>query len=374
MADKLSKFIFKDITSDPVLVSGYSDLLYDYAQFLIGQPTHVYSEAYQRLLAYSDVLSLSEDEVHQNLSQQIVILMSILFPDNNDVAMYKESVYKNVSNYASLSYLEKHDKLTDLAGGFLRELTFHAHRIGNKIPYSDASFFDSQMALLEELNTSKYYSFSAPTSMGKTFVLLSFIKNQIRKGSAENFAIVVPTRALLSEIANKIIVEFEDLLGDGCHKVITTTAAVQSDEKFIAVLTPERLYYAILKQPDLQFSYIFIDEAHKITDKDKRSMIYYKILDMLRNQPSARIYFSSPVIPNPDVFLELTNFYQQADQAASGRVFKFSPVIQNKVYIDFVNNQISLINPITNDHVCCGSLPVNCSTRMDAIALFAEET
>ena len=373
MADKLSNFLLKDITSDPTLLSGYSTLLYDYAQFLIGQPSVSYSEEYQRLLVYSDLLSLSEDEVHQNLSQQIVILMSILFPDNSEVALHKESVYKNVSNYASLAYLEKHDKLTDLEGGFLRELTFHAHRVGNKIPYSNASFFDSQMALLEELDNSKYYSFSAPTSMGKTFVLLSFIKNEIRKGTNENFAIVVPTRALLSEIANKIIVEFKDLLGDGCHKVITTTAAVQNGEKFIAVLTPERLYYALLKQPDLQFSYIFIDEAHKITDKDKRSIIYYKILDMLRNAPNARIYFSSPVIPNPDVFLELTNFYQQDDQVASGQVFKFSPVIQNKVYVDFVNNEISLINPITNDHIFCGSLPSNCSTKMDAITFFGQK-
>ena len=373
MADKLSKYLLKDITSDSMLLSGYSALLYDYAQFLIGQPAPHFSEAYQRLLVYSDLLSLSEDEVHQNLSQQIVILMSILFPDNNEVALHKESVYKNVSNYASLAYLEKHNKLMDLDSGFLRELSFHAHRIGNRIPHSNVSLFDSQMALLEELDANKYYSFSAPTSMGKTFVLLSFIKSQLRKGSNENFAIVVPTRALLSEIANKIIVEFKDLLGDGCHKVITTTAAVQNGEKFIAVLTPERLYYALLKQPDLQFSYIFIDEAHKITDKDKRSIIYYKILDMLRNDSNTHIFFSSPVIPNPDVFLELTNFYQQDDQVASGRVFKFSPVIQNKVYIDFVNNELRLINTLTNHHIRCGSLPSNCSTKMDAIAFFGRE-
>lgn len=373
MADKLSNFLLKDITSDPMLLEGYSTLLYDYSQFLIGHPVPSYSESYQRLLLYSDLLSLSEDESHHNLSQQIVILMSILFPDNSDVTMHKESVYKNVSNYASLAYLEKHHKLVGPEGDFLRELTFHAHRIENRIPYSNASFFDSQMALLEELGANKYYSFSAPTSMGKTFVLLSFIKSQIRNGTNENFAIVVPTRALLSEIANKIIVEFADVLGDGCHKVITTTAAVQNGEKFIAVLTPERLYYALLKQPDLLFSYIFIDEAHKITDKDKRSIIYYKILDMLRGKPGAHIYFSSPVIPNPDVFLELTNFYQQDDQVASGRVFKFSPVIQNKVYIDFVNNELSLINSITNDHISCGVLPSNCSSKMDAITFFGKE-
>jgi len=287
--------------------------------------------------------------------------------------MHKESVYKNVSNYASLSYLEKNDKAAEMEGGFLRELTFHAHRIENKIPHSDVSLFDSQMDLLAELGASKFYSFSAPTSMGKTFVLLSYIKRLIRNGSNENFAIIVPTRALLSEIANKIIIDFKDVLGENCHKVITTTAAVQNGERFIAVLTPERLYYALLKQPDIIFSYVFIDEAHKITDKDKRSIIYYKILDMLRTTPDTHIYFSSPVIPNPDVFLELTNFYQQDTQIASGRAFKFSPVIQNKVYIDFVNNKLSIINPITNSHVSCGSLPGTCSSKMEAITFFGKE-
>lgn len=38
--------------------------------------------------------------------------------------------------------------------------------------------------------------------------------------------------------------------------------------------------------------HLFIDEAHKISDKDKRSIIYYKILDMLKERPFVHIYFS----------------------------------------------------------------------------------
>jgi len=83
MVDKLSNFLLKNISNDPVLLSGYSTLLYDYSQFLLGQPAPVYSELYQKLLLYSDLLSLSEDESHHNLAQQIVILMSIIFSDNS---------------------------------------------------------------------------------------------------------------------------------------------------------------------------------------------------------------------------------------------------------------------------------------------------
>lgn len=122
----------------------------------------------------------------------------------------------------------------------------------------------------------------------------------------------------MSEIANNMIIDFKDYLGVGCHKIITNTSSVKKDDKFIAVLTPERFYYSLLKQPEIIFNYIFIDEAHKISDKDKRSVTYYKILEMLKGNSNSHIYFSSPIIPNPDIYLELTDFYTQSDNQSTG--------------------------------------------------------
>ena len=277
------------------------------------------------------MLSLSANQAHQNIAQQIVILVSHLFPENNEVELVKESVYKNVSNFASLDLLKKNQKLLNRQYDFLRELEVASHRIENKIPDSDGSFIDTQKSVMDNLNTNQYYSFSAPTSMGKTFVIMSFIRSKLKNNCNENFVIVVPTRALLSEIANNVISEFKDYLGIGCHKVITNTSSVNYNDKFIAILTPERLYYSLLKQPDIIFHYIFIDEAHKISDKDKRSVTYYKILEMLKGNYNSSIYFSSPVIPNPDIYLELTDFYTQSNNQSSGQAFSFSPVIQNKI-------------------------------------------
>lgn len=96
-----------------------------------------------------------------------------------------------------------------------------------------------------------------------------------------------------SEIANKIIKEFKDFIGTGKHRIVTTLASIAENDKFIAVLTPERLYYSILENPELKYQYLFIDEAHKISSRDKRSITYYKILDMLKSNNNVRIYFSS---------------------------------------------------------------------------------
>lgn len=331
MPDKLADFILKDISGDTFLQAQYERLLVDYVRSRFGVAQTTFDDNYRSLLRYADLLSISDAEAHNNLAQQIVILLGELFSNEDEVKLFKESVYQNVSNFASLEYIRDEQNIRTQSD-FLREICVSTHQIINRIPDSDKAFFDTQRLALNDIANSQYYSFSAPTSMGKTFVIINFIKTKLKTNSASNFVIIVPTRALLSEIANKLINELKDYLGIDCHKVVTTMVSVQADEKFIAVLTPERLYHALLKQPKIEFKYLFIDEAHKISDKDKRSVIYYKILDLLRMRPLVHIYFSSPVIPNPDVYLELTNFYNQAANEASGKSFHFSPVIQNKMY------------------------------------------
>jgi len=367
MVDKLSSFLLNDIENDEKLKECYQKLLVDYANSLLHMGTYEFDENYQILLRYADILSLSEDESHQNLAQQIVILMTNIFPDENVVSIFKESVYKNVSNFASIELLKKNDLLTNSESEFLRNLEYETHRIVNGIPQSDSSFFDTQKTVLSQLNTNQYYSFSAPTSMGKTFVIMNFIREKLRGNVRGNFVIIVPTRALLSEIANKLIGDLKDFLGTDCHKVITTAASIVDNEKYIAVLTPERLYYALLKNPNMNFNYLFIDEAHKISDKDKRSITYYKILDMLKSKSDVNIYFSSPIIPNPDIYLELTNFYAGESRSAMGQVFRFSPVVQNKVYLDFINQQVSITNNLSANRIICNSMPVNISNKFQAL-------
>lgn len=117
----------------------------------------------------------------------------------------------------------------------------------------------------------------------------------------------------------------------------------------------------------MNFNHLFIDEAHKISDKDKRSITYYKILDMLKNKSDIHICFSSPIIPNPDVYLELTNFYSEENISAMGQVFSFSPVVQNKIYLDFINKQVFITDSLSNTRLMCNSMPTNISDKFQAL-------
>ena len=311
------------------------------------------------------MLSLSDVESQQNLAQKIVILMSAMFPSEDEVLLLKKAVYLNVSNFVSAQMIRS--PKTMIEDDLLRSVETEVHKMVNHVPDSDKLLFNAQYIALLNLSLNQYFSFSAPTSMGKTFILTNYIRERLRNGTEESFVILVPTRALLSEIAGSMIEQFRNYLGVGKHKVVTSLSVLSDNEKFVAVLTPERFYSSLLKQTNLLIGCLFIDEAHKISDKDKRSVIYYKILDILKERNNVRIFFSSPLIPNPDVYLELTNYYSDVNRNAAGKRFIFVPVAQNKIYIDLNNREVSIYNGLSNSIIPCGPLSSSINTRMDAL-------
>ena len=274
MANNFASFLYKNILQEQSFQELFNELLLNYAIKLINKNTDEYDTKYNKLLRYADILSLSEFEEHQNIAQQIVIILSQIFPNEEIVKIFKENVYKNVSNFASIELLRSKNELSNTDDNFLSDLVFNTHKIQNTIPNSNKSFFDTQITVFKSIENSQYYSFSAPTSMGKTFVITKFILKKLQSNTPDNFVILVPTRALISEIATKMIREFKNFIGTDKHRVVTTLASITNNEKYIAILTPERLYYSMLENPDLKFQFLFIDEAHKISSKDKRSMMY----------------------------------------------------------------------------------------------------
>ena len=173
--DKFANLVFKDILNDPELRNSYEKLLNNYAKAIIENDTFEFSDDHRVLLNYADLLSLSNEESHNNIAQQIVIILSQIFPHNDEVKFVKESVYQNVSNFASYTLLKKQNMLSGAGYEFLREIEIEQHKTENLSPDKENSMFDTQKQVLGELNRNQFYSFSAPTSMGKTFVIKAFM-------------------------------------------------------------------------------------------------------------------------------------------------------------------------------------------------------
>ena len=130
--DKLSNLILRNILDDKELQNAYGNLLVDYAKSLLINISFEFSDEHKVLLNYADLLSLSDDEKHNNIAQQIVIILSQIFPQNDEVKYVKESVYQNVSNFASYSLLKKHKQLSNAEYEFLRA-AFSWHQQDNSL-------------------------------------------------------------------------------------------------------------------------------------------------------------------------------------------------------------------------------------------------
>ena len=124
---------------------------------------------------------------------------------------------------------------------------------------------------------------------------------------------------------------------------------MQDDQKYnyIMVYTQERFLSHLLNK-SIDIEYVFIDEAHKLFYEDSRSVYFYKILDILNSYSNIpKIFFSAPLIANPDEFLKLL----PATLSKTYKVFEFSPVNQQKYIIDYNGKNIIIYNDLTNSFI-----------------------
>lgn len=347
----LGEEIFSEIEANEYLNELYENILHNYSQRLFRLPNICDAEVdIDHALRFADLLSKSvgtqNSDKHKIWAQEIVALLHYIYPENAQVTYYMGSVLSNTSNYRGMSMITPDFRETTLFDRLYSEFNMDYLTIPADPEYR---FFPSQKAVYDNFDR-QYFSYSAPTSMGKSFMMRMFIKKQVMDGKKHNYAIIVPTKALINEVSSKIIQDLKGMLQEHDYRVVTSSGdiALTTPHNYIFVLTPERLLYLLISDKNLRLDYLFIDEAHKISSKDKRSAFYYKAVDMLSwRKPSPHIIFASPNIPNPEVFLELI---PNAEIATDDRLASsYAPVSQMKYMVDFVERKARFYNPITKN-------------------------
>ena len=128
------------------------------------------------------------------------------------------SVLTSVGNYQGRNIIK-----SDFNGADALEKLFLEYK---REYYTIPSEPDKQFMVAQKIAynnfESMYYSYSAPTSMGKSFIMRMFIKEQIQNGKRYNFAIIVPTKALINELRIKITKEdLGSLLNENHYHIVT---------------------------------------------------------------------------------------------------------------------------------------------------------
>ena len=349
---KLGEYIFRDLEQNPYLLALYTNLLKKYAsvQFKIYNEIKIDELNIKNLLKFADLLSKStnskKEQFHKNIAQNIVILLNKLYPNDVNIKATLVSVLNNINNYRNIEDDNYYD--SDIREFIYQYIEKQSFRIDDD--KEEKYFIRDQKEIYNKLETEKYFSYSGPTSMGKTFVIKTFIQQKIKnENDNNNFVIVVPTKALISEITSELIVELGEYIKDKNYKIVNSHNEMQDELKknYIMVYTQERFLSHLLNK-NIDIGYVFIDEAHKIFYEDSRSVYFYKILDILNSYSNIpKIFFSAPLIANPDEFLKLL----PATLSKTYKVFEFSPVNQQKYIIDYDGINIIIFNDLTNSFI-----------------------
>lgn len=159
-----------------------------------------------------------------------------------------------------------------------------------------------QTNLINNILLNKNFSFSAPTSTGKSYVFREIIEDKDKK----DVAIIVPSRALINEYFIKI----RDIIKD---KSVNVLASVEIINKKIAkrnvfILTPERAKELFKYKEELQLDFVLFDEAQLGDEESTRGMIFDSIVRRIkRNFPKTKLLFAHPFINNPEAQLKKNN-------------------------------------------------------------------
>jgi replicative superfamily II helicase len=284
------------------------------------------------ILRFSDILSRSESSLNKNISLKIISTLYDDYHNDDRYKLFSKNVLMKLGNFPSLRFIEESGNSTTNDEIEIEKII---KKIFQKTSNNNQYFTDTQYRTFIDLKNNKHFSFSAGTSFGKSFLFTEFVKLIIHEKCDEgNIAFLVPTRALITQVVTDLK---KDII-EGEFKIVSSPdiPALFRDKKFIFVFTPERLVTYFSNEGNPIISTLIIDEAQNVIENDERSPLFYHAISLAKHH-NINLYFASPNIPNPEIFLELVGKSKEESKHITDL-----NVVQNKFFVDFQNNKIKM--------------------------------
>lgn len=262
------------------------------------------------LLTCGSILSQSNDELCQDSALRISQYCLI----NSDNVQRKDSaalILDTLANNATVKLAiekgflsEGFEKRLPIAGQLeaMKRKIEHTIEIGNdKFIYANkfqSEFWDSAQQ-------NEWISVSAPTSVGKSFILESWVEDYIFKRDKSLIVYLVPTRALISEVFESVVTRLDpNRTGEINIQTLPLRTAYDSSKTNVFIFTQERLnifYNSLNEKPIVDL--LIIDEAHKIGDSLRGIFLQYVLEMTCARNRHIKVIFASPFTSNPELLL-----------------------------------------------------------------------
>ncbi|TCO02185.1 DEAD/DEAH box helicase [Natronoflexus pectinivorans] len=207
-------------------------------------------------------------------------------------------------------------------------------------------FTPVQASAYRKINEKVYFSFSAPTSSGKSYLFRELILNAL-----SDIVIVVPSRALISEYLFRV----KDLLKDDNSvlvlQFIENINKARTNRR-IYIITPERGEDLFGIIHDLNVELFLFDEA-QISEEHIRGMRFDSFVRRVdRLLPNSKKVFTHPFVQNPEAQLTKHGFIKNSDSA------RYDQNSVGKIFLSEMNKSFKYFSPFI-DTTPREQIPVN---------------
>lgn len=292
---------------------------------------------------------LSSESVHTVLRQLCENIFVNGPSDNNDLQllsyfqMYYPSQFKeyktDLFQMMGLNYKRGQDVIQENKLGLLTGVVAKMYN-QSIVEQFNATYTPVQADITNRIQSNQIYSFSAPTSTGKSFVFMQEI-NKV-KGDV---VIIVPSRALLNEFYLKLA----DSLQDKKNINLLMSVAIVNRKhanRNIFILTPERCRELFQYKEKFNIDLFLFDEAQLCDEKAYGSYrgLYFDgiIRRCYKAYTGAKFVFAHPFIQNPEAQIKRNHFPQETSAFKS---YNFKSVGQIFLSIASDSNSMKYFNP-----------------------------
>ncbi len=315
-------------------------LFSSYVHDMIGEKMEIDRDSIKKLIESSQIFFKSEEKDFQDEGAILLAMLLDLYAENHpELVPIAHSLFANRGDFPNIELLTRRHPDVQFRYSLYSHAQDEFRRDLNTVDEMNFAFTDFQRSLWEDLISERDVITSAPTSAGKTHIILNYLVDKMVKSNGAFSAIIVPTRALITEVAGKVyeLIKSRDQGND--IEICTVPRDGLFRAKTFFVMTQERLH-EILLRGDISFDYLFIDEAQNITDNSRGVLLHITIEKVLENS-FPQIIISMPSPSYQDSFNTIFK-----DVEFKKKITKHSPVA--KILMNVVpkgkNLEISLLD------------------------------
>lgn len=218
-------------------------------------------------------------------------------------------------------------------------------------------FTPMQASAYKSISTKKFYSFSAPTSTGKSHLFRDLIKEELH-----DIVIIVPSRALIAEFYSLVV----ELVG----KEVLVLQFIENINQHhtarrVFIITPERGVELFKYSDEFEIGLFLFDEA-QLSEEPIRGISFDAFVRRTEKSfPNAKKVFAHPFVSNPEAQLTKHRFFKNS----SSNSFKQNNV--GKVYLSRDENGVfEYFSPFNESaHVKCEIDIVESTLKNDGAVL-----